>query len=46
VGSLLRTRAVTPPYMCLPIPESLDDVTVAAIMNPGMSQQRTGGPRG
>jgi NADPH:quinone reductase-like Zn-dependent oxidoreductase len=30
-------RAVTAPYMCLPIPEALDDVTVAAIMNPGMS---------
>jgi NADPH:quinone reductase-like Zn-dependent oxidoreductase len=30
-------RAVTVPHMCLPIPEALDDVTVAAIMNPGMS---------
>ena len=30
-------RAVTEPYMCLAIPEALDDVTVAAIMNPGMS---------
>ncbi len=30
-------RAVTAPSMCLPIPEALDDVTVAAIMNPGMS---------
>ena len=30
-------RAVTAPYMCLPIPEALDGVTVAAIMNPGMS---------
>jgi len=30
-------RAVTAPHMCLPIPEALDDVTVAAIMNPGMS---------
>ncbi len=30
-------HAVTAPYMCLPIPEALDDVTVAAIMNPGMS---------
>jgi NADPH2:quinone reductase len=30
-------RSVTAPYMCSPIPESLDDVTVAAIMNPGMS---------
>jgi NADPH:quinone reductase-like Zn-dependent oxidoreductase len=30
-------RAVTAPSMCLPIREALDDVTVAAIMNPGMS---------
>jgi NADPH:quinone reductase-like Zn-dependent oxidoreductase len=30
-------RAVTAPSMCLPIPKALDDVTVAAIMNPGMS---------
>jgi NADPH:quinone reductase-like Zn-dependent oxidoreductase len=30
-------RAVTVPHMCLPTPEALDDVTVAAIMNPGMS---------
>jgi NADPH:quinone reductase-like Zn-dependent oxidoreductase len=30
-------RAVTAPNMCLSIPEALDDVTVAAIMNPGMS---------
>src|ERR1700679_1357221 len=33
----LAERAVTAPHMCLPIPEALDDVTVAAIMNPGMS---------
>ena len=29
--------SVTARYMCLPIPETLDDVTVAAMMNPGMS---------
>jgi NADPH:quinone reductase-like Zn-dependent oxidoreductase len=30
-------RCVTARQLCFPIPESLDDVTVAAMMNPGMS---------
>jgi NADPH:quinone reductase-like Zn-dependent oxidoreductase len=30
-------RCVTSRQLCFPIPESLDDVTVAAMMNPGMS---------
>jgi len=30
-------RAVTEPWLCLPLPETVDDVTVAAMMNPGMS---------
>lgn len=30
-------RAVTQSWMCLPLPDSLDDITVAAAMNPGMS---------
>lgn len=30
-------RSVARPAMCLPVPETLDDVTVAAIMNPGVS---------
>jgi NADPH:quinone reductase-like Zn-dependent oxidoreductase len=30
-------RAVTESWMTLPLPDSLDDVTVAAMMNPGMS---------
>jgi NADPH:quinone reductase-like Zn-dependent oxidoreductase len=29
--------AVTQPWMCLPIPEKMDDVAAAAIANPGMS---------
>lgn len=29
--------SVTRPAVCLPVPETLDDVTVAAIMNPAMS---------
>ena len=31
--------SVTARSMCLPIPETLDDVTVAAMMNPGMSSR-------
>ena len=30
-------RAVTESWMTLPLPDSLDDITVAAMMNPGMS---------
>jgi NADPH2:quinone reductase len=30
-------RAVAPSWLCLPIPEEIDDVTAAAMMNPGMS---------
>jgi len=30
-------RAVARPAFCTPIPDALDDVTVAAMMNPGMS---------
>jgi NADPH:quinone reductase-like Zn-dependent oxidoreductase len=30
-------RAVTQSWMTLPLPDSVDDVTVAAMMNPGMS---------
>jgi len=30
-------RCVSTPATCLPIPDALDDVTVAAVMNPGMS---------
>jgi len=30
-------RSVTRRHLCLPLPDSLDDVTVAAMMNPGMS---------
>jgi NADPH2:quinone reductase len=30
-------RAVSPTWMCLRIPDSIDDVTAAAMMNPGMS---------
>jgi NADPH2:quinone reductase len=30
-------RSITRPAMYLPVPETLDDVTVAAMMNPGMS---------
>jgi NADPH:quinone reductase-like Zn-dependent oxidoreductase len=30
-------RCVTARAMCLPVPEALDDATIAAMMNPGMS---------
>ena len=30
-------RSVTARCMCMPLPRALDDVTVAAMMNPGMS---------
>jgi NADPH:quinone reductase-like Zn-dependent oxidoreductase len=30
-------RCITRPFMCLPIPGNLDDATVAAMMNPGIS---------
>ncbi len=30
-------HAVTQSWMCLPLPDSVDDITVAATMNPGMS---------
>lgn len=33
----LAERAVVPRQMCLPLPDSLDNVTAAALMNPGMS---------
>lgn len=33
----MAERAVVPQAMCLPVPDSLDDVTMAAMMNPGMS---------
>ena len=33
----MAESCVTTPSMCLPIPDALDDVTVAAMMNPGMS---------
>jgi NADPH:quinone reductase-like Zn-dependent oxidoreductase len=33
----MAEHAVVPREMCLPIPDSLDDVTMAAMMNPGMS---------
>jgi NADPH:quinone reductase-like Zn-dependent oxidoreductase len=33
----MAERAVVSREMCLPIPDSLDDVTAAAMMNPGMS---------
>src|ERR1700689_1847161 len=35
-GSMAE-RTVAPPARCLPLPEDLDDVTAAAIANPGMS---------
>jgi NADPH:quinone reductase-like Zn-dependent oxidoreductase len=35
-GSLAE-RAVVPASRCLPLPDGLDDVTAAAIANPGMS---------
>ena len=35
-GTFAETAA-TQKWMCLPIPDTLDDVTVAAMMNPGMS---------
>jgi NADPH:quinone reductase-like Zn-dependent oxidoreductase len=33
----MAERAVVPREMCLPVPDSLDDVTMAAMMNPGMA---------
>jgi NADPH:quinone reductase-like Zn-dependent oxidoreductase len=33
----MAERCVTARSMCMEIPESLDDATVAAMMNPGMS---------
>jgi NADPH2:quinone reductase len=33
----MAERAAVPRQMCLPLPESLDDVTAAALFNPGMS---------
>jgi NADPH:quinone reductase-like Zn-dependent oxidoreductase len=33
----MAERAVVRRAMCLPVPDSLDDVTMAAMMNPGMS---------
>ena len=33
----MAERAVAPPARCLPLPDDLDDVTAAAIANPGMS---------
>jgi NADPH:quinone reductase-like Zn-dependent oxidoreductase len=33
----MAEHAAVPREMCLPIPNSLDDVTMAAMMNPGMS---------
>ncbi|MEU4981257.1 zinc-binding alcohol dehydrogenase family protein [Streptomyces sp. NPDC021969] len=30
-------RTVVPSYMCAPVPEGLDDVTAAALVNPGMA---------
>ena len=35
-GSMAE-RTVAPPARCLPLPDDLDDVTAAAIANPGMS---------
>src|SRR5690242_4569549 len=35
-GSMAE-RAVAPAAQCLPLPDDLDDVTAAAIANPGMS---------
>ncbi|HSZ73368.1 MAG TPA: zinc-binding alcohol dehydrogenase family protein [Rhizomicrobium sp.] len=35
-GSMAE-RAVVPPAQCVPVPDDLDDVTAAAIANPGMS---------
>ena len=32
-------RAVTAPRMCVPLPDGLDDVTAAALSNPGMSSR-------
>ena len=32
-------RAVTAPRMCVPLPDGLDDVTAAALANPGMSSR-------
>ena len=36
IGSMAE-RAVVPSARCLPVPDELDDVTAAAIANPGMS---------
>ncbi|HEY1452538.1 MAG TPA: hypothetical protein VGF57_03665 [Roseiarcus sp.] len=33
----MAERAVAPPARCVPVPDDLDDVTAAAIANPGMS---------
>ena len=33
----MAERTVVPRTMCLPLPDSLDDVTAAALVNPGMS---------
>src|SRR5436305_12263278 len=33
----MAERAVVPRTMCLPLPDSLDDSTAAALVNPGMS---------
>lgn len=30
-------RCVTARFLCLPVPETLDDITIAAMINPGMS---------
>jgi NADPH:quinone reductase-like Zn-dependent oxidoreductase len=32
-------RAITQPWLTLPLPDSIDDVTAAAMMNPGMSSR-------
>ena len=33
----MAARTVVPRTMCIPLPDSLDDVTAAALVNPGMS---------
>jgi NADPH2:quinone reductase len=33
----MAERAVVPRFMCIPLPEGLDDIQAAAIANPGMS---------
>jgi NADPH:quinone reductase-like Zn-dependent oxidoreductase len=35
----LAQRSITQPFLMLPLPDSLDDVTAAAIMNPAMSSR-------